>query len=192
MEHPGDRDAAFRQIYERHYPRVVRFFWRLGVTSGDAAEFAQETFIHFYRNMDKYRGDAEWAYLQKIARNILVNAWRDQHAQKRNGVVVDLDGPESAELQDVLIAEGDPHTELTNQELERMRIQKLSAAIEGLPLGARQVIRLQLAGLTYMEIAETLRLTTDAVKSRVRDAKRLLRASLKTDDESGSPPAKRG
>jgi DNA-directed RNA polymerase specialized sigma24 family protein len=59
-----------------------------------------------------------------------------------------------------------------------MRSKHLRDAITGLPTGSRECIQLWLNEFTYDEIAKFLKITVDAVKSRLRDAKKILRARL--------------
>ena len=59
-----------------------------------------------------------------------------------------------------------------------LRSKRLRDSIAGLPPGSRECIQLWLDEFTYDEIAKFLRITVDAVKSRLRDARKTLRAKL--------------
>ena len=59
--------------------------------------------------------------------------------------------------------------------------RNLHDAVAALPDGQRQCLSLWLAGFKYDQIGKTLRITVDAVKSRLRDAKKQLRARLGAD-----------
>jgi len=182
-----DRDAAFRQIYTRYYLRVVRFFvaaFRL--PHDEAEELAQETFVRFFTHMKDYRGDAEWAFLETVARNVWFNRIRANNTKKRQGVVVELDDPDAADVRDTIASDHDPHHELAADQVARLRKQELTAAINALPTGTREVLQLYLEDFSYTEIAEALRISVDAVKSRIRDAKKLLRSRLGSDEDSDS------
>jgi RNA polymerase sigma factor (sigma-70 family) len=172
-----DREEQFKALFDRHYPRMFRFY-RGYVDHQDAHDLAQEAFIRVYQKFEQYRGEAEWGYLQKVGRNILINWWRDRSAGKRAGTMVHIDDPGFAEP---LAA---PETaDYAEREQRRIRRKRLEEAIRALSPGQQQCIRLQLAGLTYEEIAATLQISMDAVKSRRRDALRFLKAHLK--DEPG-------
>jgi RNA polymerase sigma-70 factor (ECF subfamily) len=173
----GNRHERFRSLYQKYYLRMVRFYMRaFHVPQEDAEELTQEAFVRFYRSMDEYRGDAEWAFLETIARNLGYNQVRSQRAAKRNGgQKVEMDDPEFANEREPAAPEEPDYAERQEQ---AMRSRQLHVAIALLPVGQRQCLQLWLDDFTYDEIAASLRISADAVKSRVRDAKRLLRARL--------------
>ena len=173
----NDRDQEFQAIFDRHYPRMFRFY-RGYVGHQDAHDLAQEAFFRVYQKFEQYRGDAEWGYLQKVARNVLINWWRDRSAGKRSGTMMYLDDPEFAGPLPAA-----PAVDHAEREQQTIRLKRLEEAIRALPLGQQQCIRLQLAGLKYDEIAATLQISMDAVKSRRRDALKFLKARLR--DEPG-------
>ena len=69
---------------------------------------------------------------------------------------------------------------------EAVRRKRMHDAIAHLPEGQRRAVQLWLDGFNLAEIAGALGVTLDAVKSRVRDAKRHLRASLEERDEAAA------
>ena len=170
-------DEQFKELFDRHYPRMFRFF-RGYVGHEDAHDLAQDSFTKLYEKFEQYRGEAEWSYLQKIGRNLLINWWRDRSAGKRSGKTVDIDAPDFTE--EPAAPSGPDYAE---QEHQRFRTKKLRDAIAALPRGQQQVIHLQLDELKYEAIAARLGITVDAVKSRRRDALKLLKARLR--DEPG-------
>jgi len=168
------KQDRFRPLYQKHYRRVVQFFRRVfRVSEEDAQDFAQETFLRFFQGMDEYRGDAEWAYLEQIARNLAFNKFRSQKTIKRTAHLVDLDDPE---FRFEIAAPPEPDY-ADRQEMAR-RKQRFEEEIERLPAGQRQAVQLRRQGFKYQEIAKSLRTTTDAVKSRLRDATKTLRERL--------------
>ena len=62
-----------------------------------------------------------------------------------------------------------------------MRRNSLYEAAAELPEGQKQCLGLWLGGFKYDEVAAVLGLTVDAVKSRLRDAKKQLRVRLGAD-----------
>ena len=167
----------FRPLYQKHYRRVVGFFKRaFHLSEEDSQDLAQETFTRVFEGLDEYRGDAEWAYLEEIARNVAYNKIRSQNTMKRSGRVVDLDDP-------------DIHHQMpVTRELDyvdREQKARMYEEIERLAPGQRQVVTLFLQGFKYHEIARVLRITPDAVKSRLRDARKTLRERL--GDVNGLP-----
>lgn len=171
-----DRDEQFAMLFHRNYARLVRFYKGYRLTPQDASDLAQEAFAKFYEKFDQYRGEAEWGYVQKIGRNLLINWWRDRSAAKRSGTHVDIEAPGvSGELPT------SQQPDYASRVEEEERLARLHDAIRGLPEAQSQVLRLQMSGLSYEQIASTLRVSVDAVKSRRRDALRALKSRMGRD-----------
>ena len=173
----GSRDERFQSLYRKHYRRMVRYFIRaFRVSEEDAEELTQEAFIRFLEAMDEYRGDAEWGFFETIALRVGLNRLRANRTLKRRVVTVDLDDPD-VQQQPVADVGPDPVERLERADQKR----RLDQEIEKLTPGQRQCLRLQFEGYKFHEIARILRISVDAVKSRLRDAKRTLRAKLGDD-----------
>lgn len=169
--------TTFDTMYRKYYLRVLRYFMRaFHLSQEDAEELTQDTFMRFFRALHEYRGEAEWAFLETTARNVGLNRVRANNTQRRNGITVDLEDRE------VFAALSTEPNYVERDELARQR-KLLYDAIDQLPKAQRQCLLLSLEGFRYTEVARTLRVTPDAVKSRLRDAKRTLRAKLGADVE---------
>jgi len=174
----GDRNERFKTLYQKYYRRVVRFYVRaFRFAEEDAEELAQEAFLRFYEAMDEYRGDAEWAFFESVARNVAYNKIRWRKTQKRNARTIDIDDPEVSRNEPPAPEQPD-YAERQHEALQRKR---LYGAISELPPGQRECVQLWLDDFKYGEIATALHTSMDAVKSRLRDAKRQLRARLGED-----------
>jgi RNA polymerase sigma-70 factor (ECF subfamily) len=171
----GDgRDERFRSLYQQYFRRVVRYLVRaFHVTEEDAEELAQDAFLRFYEAMEEYRGDAQWAFFETIARNVALNRIRSKQTHKRNATLIALDDPEKA-----IEPTAPTVPDYADRQFEELRRKQVHEAICTLPDGQRQCMQLWIADRSYEEIARTLKITIDAVKSRLRDAKKLLRARL--------------
>jgi RNA polymerase sigma factor (sigma-70 family) len=178
----GDRDELFKSLYERYYARMIRYFQRVfRLSEADAKELTQDSFIRFLRSMDEYRGQAEWALLETIARNVGYNKVRSVKTIKRGSMRTEsLDDDQS--VRDV-VDEKQVHPIDTMIETERLR--RLRETIAQLPGGQRQCLQLWLEDFSSEEISQALRISIVAVKSRIRDAKRTLREQL--GDEGALP-----
>ncbi|MEO8382768.1 MAG: RNA polymerase sigma factor [Acidobacteriota bacterium] len=170
----ASRDERFQDLYRRFFRRMVRYFMRVSrLSEEDAEELTQEAFARFLEAMDEYRGEAEWAYFEVIARNVLYNKIRSSKTAKRKGNTVDIDDPEFRN--EPVAPEGPDYAERQQTEIRR---RQLYEAIEKLPAGQRQCLMLWLQEFKFEEIARALNISLDAVKSRLRDARRLLGARL--------------
>jgi RNA polymerase sigma-70 factor (ECF subfamily) len=169
----GTGDERFESLYRKYYGRVYKLFRNCRVSDDEAQDLAQETFKRIYETFDQYRGEAEWAFIETTARNVLFNSIRARKTAKRSAPTVDIDGPDfgndppAPAIQD--IAE--------RQEAE-MRKASLWAAIAELPEGQKQCMELWLGDTKYEAIAKTLGISVDAVKSRLRDGRKALRTRL--------------
>lgn len=171
-------DDRFQSLYRKYYRRMVRYFVRaFRVSEEDAEELTQDTFMRFLDAMDEYRGDAEWGFLETTAFRVGLNRVRSKKTLKRHAVMVDLDDPEIGREP---VANPEPDYVERQEKAEQRR--RLYREIDELPPGQRQCVRLQLQGFKFHEIARALRISMDAVKSRLRDARRTLRAKLGDDN----------
>lgn len=173
----GDRDDRFEEIFRKYFRRVYSYFRSNRVADDEAQDLAQDTFKRFYEHMDQIRGDEPWPFLQKVARTILLNRIRALNTIKRSVNLVDIDDP------DFPHDPPNPHTpDYAEQEEAELRRKRLYAAIEELSPGQRECLTLWLSGMEYEPIAKTLKISLDAVRSRLRDARRQLRARLGADE----------
>lgn len=170
------RDERFRSLYERYYRRVIRYYMRsFRLAEEDAEELAQDAFLRFFEAMDEYRGEAEWAFLETVARNVAYNRIRSLTTAKRGARTVEIDHPDVQEP----AAPAEP--DYAERQQEALRRKQLHDAIATLSPGQRQCMQLWLEDFKYDEIARALRITLDAVRSRLRDARKHLVTRLGED-----------
>lgn len=174
MNGRSSNEERFQALFRKYHRSIVRYFIRaFRVTEEDAEDLAQDTFTRCFQAIDDYRGDAEWAFLEMIALNVGRNRVRGLNTHKRKGETLAIDDPNEA--YEPVAPPGPDYAELEEAEL---KLKRLHAAIAELPPGQRQAVQLYLDDFTYEEIRKVLQISTDAVKSRLRDAKKLLRARL--------------
>jgi RNA polymerase sigma factor (sigma-70 family) len=169
----GTGDERFESLYRRYYARVYKFFRNWRVSDDEAQDLAQETFKRIYETFDQYRGEAEWAFIETTARNVLFNWIRAGKTAKRSAPTVDIDGPDFGND-----PAAPPVQDLAERQEAEMRKASLWAAIAELPEGQKQCMELWLGDTKYEAIAKTLGISVDAVKSRLRDARKALRTRL--------------
>jgi len=167
-------DKRFEAIYRKHYARVWRYFRTNSVSDDEAHDLAQDAFKRLLERMGQIRNDEPWPFLAAIARTILLNRVRARQTQKRSASMVDIDDPELSFAEPA----APPEPDYAEREAEEARWERVRAAVTSLPPGQRECLRLWIEGLQYNEIATTLGISMDAVKSRLRDAKRDLREQL--------------
>lgn len=169
----GPFDDEFEKLYRKHYARVWRYFRTNSISDDEAHDLAQDAFKRLYERMAKIRNQDAWPFLASIAKTILLNRVRARKTQKRSATLVEIDDPDLL-LELVAPAEAD----YADREAAEARRTRLRKSVDSLPPGQRECLRLQMENLKYDEIAKILGISTDAVKSRLRDAKRYLREQL--------------
>ncbi|HEV7768136.1 MAG TPA: RNA polymerase sigma factor [Thermoanaerobaculia bacterium] len=172
-----DREG-FKALYAKYYRRMVAFYIRaFRLSEEDAKDLAQDAFLRFYEALDEYRGDAEWAFLETVARRVAYNSIRSRSTAKRGGGQdMSLD-----EIPPRLEPAVKPPPDYADRETARFVRKRVREAIAELSQGQQQSIHLWGEGFKYKQIASILAISVDAVKSRLRDAKKHLHERLGED-----------
>jgi len=161
----GD-EAAFRELYRRHNPRLYQFVLRL-VAGGeaDAEDVVQDTWIRAVERLDGFRWESAFStWLTGIALNTARAMLR---RRGRWEVPADGDTPEPWCAP--------PH------EAERMDLER---AIALLPAGYRAVLVLHdVEGFTHEEIGGQLGIAPGTSKSQLSHARRAMRRMLGPAEE---------
>ena len=152
-------DATFSAFYRRFVPTLVGFLVWQGARLPDAADLAQVTMIEAYRHWSKIREPEAWA------RRVASRALARQIASVEEDSVDEI--PEHNSLLPSL-------TNVTawEQQHEVLRVLNL------LPPRQRQVMAWRLEGYTPAEIAEELKITSEAVRASLKKARKALAQHL--------------
>lgn len=165
-ELPPDFEAWFRDHRESVY-RYVRF----RVANRDTAEdLTSDVFMKALRSLSRYdpRRSAPRTWLLRIARNAITDHLRA--LQRRGSLHVSLDRAPD------LVSRAPSQEE---RMLREEQVQKLLSAAATLRAPDQEVLSLRYgAGLGNMEIAETLKISANAVAVRVHRALGRLRAAI--------------
>ena len=168
----GDR-AAFARLVTDYSPHIYGQALRMMQDPAEAEEILQETFLQVVKHIESFRGDSQLStWLYRIATNqALMRLRRHRPA----GLPLDGAGDDAIEA---LLPSVDwsqrPEAEL----LDREARAQMESAVAQLPDGLRVVFLMRdVEGLSTLQTAEALGLSTSAVKSR------LLRARLRLRDD---------
>jgi RNA polymerase sigma-70 factor, ECF subfamily len=166
---------AFGGLVSRYQAKVVSVVYRMCGDPHLAEEAAQEAFLRAWQHLPGY--DPRYSFRAWVYR-IAINAALD--SLRREKPTLDIDGMED----DAGLTQGggmedrgpeDPETALVRKE----RAQRVRQAVLGLPAPSRSVLVLrEYAGLSYAEIADTLRIPLGTVMSRLNSARGQLRQAL--------------
>jgi RNA polymerase sigma-70 factor, ECF subfamily len=164
----GD-SQAFDEIVERHKGAVFRAAMAALRNREDAEDVTQETFITAYHKLESFRGESQLrTWLSRIAWNRSM----DHRRRGRSRRFLHLDEPDAAELPSTA---ADPErATLASTTHDRVRRE-----IDRLPENLRDTLLLASGGdRDYASIAEMLGVREGTVKSRVFEARALLRLAL--------------
>lgn len=179
LEVRNDSAAAFEELMLRYQNRLVTVLEHLVGRRGEAEDLAQEVFLRVYRARKSYVPGSKFStWLFTIANNVASNS-RRTHSRHRE---VNLEGRESGPLgaqplaQMALAASGQmPTRQLDKAEMREIVRQAVSALNERQRLA---VLLNKFEGMCYQDIAETMELTPEAVKSLLSRARTNLKEVL--------------
>jgi len=171
----------FRQLFDRHYAQILRFFRRKGFSSDECRDLTQETFVSVYKGIRELRQDEQFeSWLFAIAHNIWCRVLERQGAQKRSVKLLSLEGEDESDEHSSVAAKlvdrgADPFTIV----LEKEKLKKLSEAMEHLPQQMRRCTQLCVVHqLSYVEVAALMDISVNTVKAHLHQARKVLRAKL--------------
>jgi RNA polymerase sigma-70 factor (ECF subfamily) len=176
-------ERTFEGLVQEHKNRIYGYICRLTNDSPDAEDITQEVFIRAYQSMHAFRHDAAvdtWLY--RIATNLVIDRFRRaKRAPQMVSVVADTEDA----LGEIPASNRDSDPQATAQlgELQK-QVQK---AIQSLPAKLRSVVVLHdMEGLSYDEVAQAVGCPVGTVKSRLFNARLLLRRKLQHYMEGSS------
>jgi len=169
----GDR-RAFPALVERYTRDVYGFVFFMAKNSADAEDITQETFVKVWKNLKKFKPEQKFkSWLLAIARNTAIDYIR----KRRHAVFSDFDDEEGDNaIADTLQDEGRLADEIAELAESAGHVAE---AVKKLPDIYRLVVSLRYeGGMSFEEIAETLKKSVNTVKSQHRRALIALREIL--------------
>jgi RNA polymerase sigma-70 factor (ECF subfamily) len=164
-----DGARAFRAMYDQQLDFVWRNLRRLGVTTAEADDKAQEVFVIAHRRFGDFedRGHGPRAWLFQIVLRVASDARRHRRRHPE-----EPDGGDSLDRQSVEPTQ-------TDELARREALGQLDRALETIDVGRRAVLVLhEIEEMTAPEIAEILGIPLNTVYSRLRVARGELEAAL--------------
>lgn len=162
----GDKQAFAELV--RKYQGKVRAYCYSMLTDREAAEdAAQEVFIKVFRSLDRFKADSSFStWLYRITANHCMDLLRKR--ARENNISWDA----------LTEKTGEPHTPLHSNENPLSVVEHkdlLGKVLSVLNLEYREIIILrEVQELSYEEIAEVLQCSLDAVKARLKRARKQL------------------
>ena len=162
-------DEAFTRLVEEHQTHVYNLCYRMLGEPEAAEDAAQETFLRAYQNLHRYDQNRPFAtWLLSIAAHYCIDRLR---RRKLSVFSMDQENDDGATFEIADSASPDPEAESVKRE-ER---DQLHILLKGLDATDRAAIIMRYwYDFSEVEIAESLRLTVSAVKSRLHRSRRAL------------------
>lgn len=155
--------AAWRRLYDEHFPLVFRLSIRMGASEREAADVAQEVFLRVWRGLGSFRGDALFrTWLYRITLNEVSRVAREGAVRRAFGAVLALVSREeapAARAPDRLAEQAEAFAEL-EAILARMR-----------PKQRAVFVLFEIEELPLEQIAQVLECPLETVRSRLRHAR---------------------
>jgi RNA polymerase sigma-70 factor (ECF subfamily) len=169
----GDHQA-FESLVRRYQRQVANLIYLTMGNRDDVDDIAQEVFIRVYRSLPKFKFDASFfSWLYRITRNLCIDEIRKRKIRR----VLSLDYLTEDTLEKN--RKSKDYTMASDSVLTEEKQQVIESALQRLKPEHREVLVLrEYQDLSYDEIAETLGLRLEAVKSRIFRARMELKNLL--------------
>jgi RNA polymerase sigma-70 factor (ECF subfamily) len=156
---------AMEELYGRHRGPILRFALRMTGEPAAAEDVFQETFVHFFRRLDRYEPRGQLAaYLYRIARSFALDEKAAARRERGKALRPSPSAPEEGGDREALAG-------------------RAEQALQDLPPQLREVAVLRLyEDLDYARIAEIQGVSEATARSRMRYALEALRAALGAPD----------
>lgn len=177
----GDEES-FRKLFSRYQIRIINFCFRFCNDPVLAEDLAQEVFLRIYRGARRYRPKARFStWIYRIAVNVCLNEARKL---KKSYLTQSIDHPVQSDAPDAdhrLPEYGDDtHVPADDMMVNRLRDEKITAALAKLPEQQRAAVLLRIYDeFSYREIAHQMSATEAKVKTLIFRARQQMKQTLK-------------
>jgi RNA polymerase sigma-70 factor (ECF subfamily) len=181
--------AAFEALVLRYQNRLITILTHLVGDPDWAEDLAQEVFLRIYRARNSYEPGSKFTtWLFTITNHVASNALRSRSRHPVVNLPARDSGPLGAKPLDVLLAASSG--QMPARQLDKAEVREVvRLALEALNERQRLAVLLnKFEGLSYADIAESMDLTTPAVKSLLSRARVNLRQVLEPYFEHGGRP----
>src|SRR5919199_5505247 len=182
----GDADAlaALVQSQQTYVYSIAMSIMR---NPADAADMTQEAFVRLLRSLGTYRGETRFTtWLYRLVTNICLDGLRrrGRPVESLDMPLADDDGPSAGER----LADNDRWTPPDEQVELRESADEVRAALARLPTAQRVALTLHyFQDMRYEDIAETMGLPLNTVKSHIRRGKERMAVLLRAAPPGEKP-----
>jgi RNA polymerase sigma-70 factor (ECF subfamily) len=159
-------EITIKNLFEAYYPRLCYFAYKMIDIKAVAEDVAQDAFIKYWNRRGDFSNEsAAKAYLYTTVKNACLNLLRHTGVERKY-----LDRQDKDKTED---------EKGLNQIIEAEVMGEIHRAVEQLPQGCRQVLKLAFfESLKNEEIASHLGISVNTVKTQKARALQLLRLKL--------------
>lgn len=166
--------VQFEEVVREHQEFVFRTLARLTGSGEHVEDLAQEVFLRLYRGLEGFRGDAKLTtWLYRITLNVAQDEWK---RRKKEQAATSFDDPEAGWAERI---------EGRSEDAEHMLSRKQTMAAVNAALG--ELSEVERAALvmfhqeecTYEQIAVTLKLPVNTVRTHLHRGRQKLKERLK-------------
>jgi RNA polymerase sigma-70 factor, ECF subfamily len=186
----NDNAAAFEELVVRYQARLVTILRHLVGDADQAEDLAQEVFLRVYRSRKTYEPNAKFAtWLFTIANHVAANALRTRNRHPE--VMLAPLGSGSMGVSPLEVILQASSGQMPARQLAKAEIRDVvRVAMQSLNDRQRLAVLLnKFENLTYADIAETMNLSPQAVKSLLSRARVNLQQVLQPYIDHGERPA---
>lgn len=178
----GDGEA-FGEVVRRWERKIYALAYGITGSVEDARDATQETFIAAYRNLARFRGEAQVSsWLHRIAVNQCITRQRRARVRAETGLEAEV---EAGREQFLSTGAGASPARASES---KQRAEAVRRAVATLPEELREVVLMkEFEELTFQEIADALQIPLSTVKSRLYTALKQLRLKLERFQLEGAP-----
>ncbi len=178
-------DDAFTQLVETYQKPVYNLCYRMLGEPDTAEDAAQETFLRAYQNLHRYDSSRAFGtWILSIAAHYCIDRLRKK---KFSVFSMDAEDEDGTPFEVADPASPDPEVESVKKE-DRARLHLLLKDLE--PTDRAAVIMRYWYDYSEVEIAQSLKLTVSAVKSRLHRSRKAL-AGMWQEEKSRAHPERR-
>jgi len=167
----GEREL-FRELISRHKNMVYGMIMRQVSDHATAEDLAQEVFLKAYTNLNRFRGDSQFAtWITRIALNATTSYFSSRrYKERRRSEPFEPIRHDHAEA-----SASDAEDEVVT---DAMKAQFRTALATLHPRYREVIVLIGLEGRSYEDAADTLEVPIGTVRSRLSKARELLRAYI--------------
>jgi RNA polymerase sigma-70 factor, ECF subfamily len=170
----GD-EKAFEEIVRRYQRQVANIIYLTLGNREEVDDLSQEVFVRVFRSLNRFEFDSSlYSWIYRIAVNLCIDEIRKKRIRKLIPLEFLTEKKLESEKRSKETSTGaDELLQKEKTEVVRSALEKLS------PIHRTVIVLREYQDLSYGEIAKTLHISPQAVKSRIFRAREELRVMLK-------------